>query len=876
MPYVYCTMALPTGTVTFLFTDIENSTKLWEQHPDPMRLLLARHDALLRQTIPDEGGHVFKTVGDAFCAVFADAAQAIATALHLQRSLQAWQEPEMPALRVRMALHTGQAEERDSDYFGPTLNRIARLLAIGHGGQALVSEAVHDAVIAHLPPGVRLRDLQSHRLKDLSQPEHVWQICHPDLAADFPPLRSLAANNLPVQMTSFVGREEALGDVKRLLTQHRLVTLTGPGGAGKTRLALQAAAEIGEADGIWIVDLASLGEKSQVPQALASVLGIREEAGRSLLQTLAETLKTKRMLLIFDNCEHLLEACAGLAQALLSSCPQITILATSRERLGIAGEQLCQVLPMSLPDPNRPQSAQTLRQFESAQLFMGRAASSSPSFSLTDANAPALAQLCHRLDGIPLALELAAARVRSLSVEQINERLDQRFRLLTGGSRTALPRQQTLQNLMDWSYELLTGPERSLLARVSVFSGGWTLAAGEAVCTGVGMDEWEVLDLLASLGDKSLLIYDNERYRLLETVRLYARDRLDAMPDAQAVRERHADYFLALAVETEPKLYGPDQVFWLNTLEADHDNFRTAMVWFITQGDAVRAVRLAGQMGRFWQVRGYLSEGCAALERALALGEASEATPARAYALSSLSILAMARGDIATSLAASEQCLAVWLRLENPSAVAMMRSNLGTILTQQGDFARARAMLKEALAFQEKEKNERALASTLGSLGEVARYEGNYVEAEALAQQSLDLWRKSENLVPVAIQINNLGRIATRQGNTALARAYLREALILRRSLGDQKGLLWSVDATADLTAALGRLAEAAQLYAAAETLSAAQGVTASPVELGERNYFLALVRNGLGVGNFAAAWADGQGLTLDAAVSLALNETGE
>ncbi len=385
-------MALPTGTVTFLFTDIESSTKLWEQSPEAMRLLLARHDALLRQTISEEGGFVFKAVGDAFCAVFAEAPPAVSAALRLQRALQTWQEPGMPDLRVRMALHTGQAEERDSDYFGPTLNRIARLLAIGHGGQTLLSEAARTLALSDLPPGVTLRDLQSHRLKDLSQPEHVWQMDHPDLAADFPPLRSLGANNLPIQMTSFVGREEALADVKSLLSEHRLVTLTGPGGAGKTRLAVQAAAEMEKGDGIWIVELAALAQTALVPQALASVLGIREEAGRPLLQTLAETLKTKQMLLILDNCEHLLDACAGAAQSILSACPLVTILATSRERLGMMGERFYQVPPLSLPDPHRPQSAQSLRHFKSARLFAGRAASSSPDFAVTDSNAPALAQ----------------------------------------------------------------------------------------------------------------------------------------------------------------------------------------------------------------------------------------------------------------------------------------------------------------------------------------------------------------------------------------------------------------------------------------------------------------------------------------------------
>ncbi len=381
-----------------------------------------------------------------------------------------------------------------------------------------------------------------------------------------------------------------------------------------------------------------------------------------------------------------------------------------------------------------------------------------------------------------------------------------------------------------------------------------------------------MLDLLASLVDKSLVLYDTERYRLLETVRLYARDRLAAGPDAEAVREHHVNFFLTLSAETEPKLYGSEQGLWLNRLEAEHDNFRAAMAWLTGRRDAVRAVRLAGEMARFWMVRGYLSEGCAALEQALALG--SEVSSARAYALSMLSSLETTRGDIAAGLAACEASLAVWQRLDNPMAVAMMRSNVGVLLTQQGDFARARAILEEAHAFQEQGTNKGALASTLGSLGEVARYEGNFAEAEALARQSLTLWRELEQPVPIAIQLNNLGRIATRQGETAQAGAYLREALTLRRELGDQKGLLWSLDAVAGLAAARGRLAEAARLFGAGETLEAAQGILSFPVEIGERDHFLSQLREGLTPDKFAAAWTEGQGLTLDAAVTLALLET--
>jgi predicted ATPase/class 3 adenylate cyclase len=537
-------MSLPSGTVTFLFTDIEGSTRLWERHPEAMRTALARHDALLRQAIESRGGHVFKTVGDAFCAVFSSAPDAARASLDAQRALHAADWDAVGAVRVRMALHTGEADERGGDYFGPALNRVARLLAIGHGGQVLVSSAAEAAIHGALSAEASLRDWGSHRLKDLQEPEHVYQLCAPDLPAEeFPPLRSLQAfaNNLPVQATSFIGRERDIAEIQRLLSSARLLTLNGAGGVGKTRLALQAAADLLETygDGVWLVELAPLADPDLVPQTVAFALGVREEPGRPFTQTLADYLRNKKLLLLLDNCEHLVDACARLADTLLRSCPDLQILATSREALGVPGERTYRLPSLGLPDPARLPPMDVLAQFESVRLFRERAQLHQPAFAVTAANAPALAQVCHRLDGIPLAIELAAARVRSLPVEQIAARLDDRFRLLTGGSRTALPRQQTLRALMDWSYGLLTDGEKTLLRRVSVFSGGWTLEAAETVCAGDGVDDWEILDLLTRLVDKSLIVYEERdgeaRYRLLETVRQYAQERLQESGERSAV-----------------------------------------------------------------------------------------------------------------------------------------------------------------------------------------------------------------------------------------------------------------------------------------------------------------------------------------------------
>ena len=867
-------MTPPTHPVTFLFTDIEGSTKLWEQHPQAMRVALARHDDLMRSAVAERRGRVFKTIGDAFCIAFVSAPDALDAALAVQTALHS-APPEaaaaMAPLRVRMALHTGPAEERDDDYFGPTLNRVARLLAIGYGGQTLLSSAAQEEAAAALPPGVTLRDLKSHRLKDLSQPEHVWQACRENLPDDFPPLRSLGANNLPIQMTSFVGRDADLADVKDLLARERLLTLVGPGGTGKTRLALQAAAETAPGDGVWMVDLAPLADPKRVAQAVANVLNVREESERPLLQTLTESLREKQVLLLLDNCEHLVGAVAALADALLQSCPQVRLLATSRERLGVTGERVFVVASLTLPDLGRAWTASGLGGSDAARLFLDRAALH-PGFALTDAAAPALARLCHRLDGIPLAIELAAARTRSLTVEQIHDRLDQRFRLLTGGSRTALPRQQTLQGLMDWSYELLTPPERRLLARLSVFAGGWTLAAAEAVCAGEGTEPWEALEGLTGLVDKSLVAFDTRRYRLLETVRLYARDRLEETPDADAARERHSDYFLALAAETQPKLYGADAGVSLDQLETEYDNLRVCSAWVCGQGDADRALRLGNDLARFWQMRGRLSEGRGFFEAALSLGDPGEASKRRAVALFNAGLLAYTQGDTVGALTHLRQSLDVYLRLGDDENANILRGNLGGALTQLGEYAQARTLLAEALSYQREADDKESQAATLGQLGDLARLEGDYAAAEPFLTESLALWRGFGNVQAVSVQLNNLARVATRRSEFAAAGGYVREAITVRRALGDVKGLLWSLDAAAGLAAAEGRLGEAARLAGAVDALGAARDIAAPPSEQAERDHALALIRAGLPDAEFAALWMQGQSLTLEEAVEAVLD----
>jgi len=525
------------AVTTHFFTDIQGSTRLWESEPERMRQALARHDALTRAMIGSHGGNVVKMIGDGAQAVFDNPVDAVMAAVQLQRALA---DPAATAglqLLVRCGLHAGVDEQRDNDFFGPSVNRTARIMNAAHGGQVLISEAVAGLVADRLPDGVALLDLGAVRLRDLERRERVYQVLHPDLVREFPALRSLEAtpNNLPLQASSFIGRERELLDVETMLGQTRLLTLVGPGGIGKTRLSLQAAADTMHAypDGAWFVELAPLTDGRLVAQALASVLGVKDGV-RPVLEGLASYVKDRCLLIILDNCEHVLQGCADLSARLLQSGSRVRILASSREPLRVAGETAYPLRPLSTPDPALAMTAALLNQYEAARLFLQRVLAVQPALRISQADSEAVATICQRLDGIPLALELAAGRARVLSLERIAERLSDRFRLLIRGDQSGTRRQQTLRASIDWSYELLTEAERTMLRRLSVFSGGWTLEAAEAVCAGGEVHVHDVLDLLGNLVEKSLAIVDLDqgRYRLLETVRQYAQEKLGESGEA--------------------------------------------------------------------------------------------------------------------------------------------------------------------------------------------------------------------------------------------------------------------------------------------------------------------------------------------------------
>ncbi len=728
-------------------------------------------------------------------------------------------------------------------------------------------------------------------------------------------------SNLPAPLTSLFGRERELVEIKRLLPGNRLLTLVGVGGIGKTRLVLQAAAEVMDAyrDGVWLVELASISNPLLVPTSVAQALGVPERPGTPLIDTLCAHLKARQLLLILDNCEHLLDACARLADAVLRSAADATIIATSREPLHVASEQTCPLQALSLPEPSA--GAEAVGRSEAVQLFIERARRQLPDFELTTARAPAVAQLCIHLDGIPLALELAAARIRFLSIEQINARLHDRFKLLVGGNRTALPRQQTLRATLDWSYDLLTDEEQHLLHQLSAFAGGWTLEAAEQVCVGEGMADCEVLDLLTSLVDKSLVLAEQKdehfRYRLLETMRHYAREKLVESGEGEAVAGRHRDYFMALAEEAEPNLMGAEQAAWLQRLEEEHENLRASLDWSLEDPGPGAGLRLCGALQRFWITRGYLSEGREWCVRVLESSGGEERTQERAKALNAAGILAYYHSDYPAARALHEKSLAIRRQLGHQKGIAISLNSLGNVLYELGDYLSARALHEESLAIKRELGDRRGMAASMNNLGNVAldrcdfpaaralyeeslaikrelgdrgdiattlhnlgnvRYEeGDSVSARTLNEESLAIMRDLGDRAGIANCLNNLGNLACEQGELAPARALHAEGLAIDRELRDRWGIAFALEGLAAVVVALGSGLRAARIWGAAERLREEIGAPLPPNERPRYDRRVAVVRAALrDDAAFDRAWQEGRNLTIEQAIALALSDTVE
>ena len=687
-----------------------------------------------------------------------------------------------------------------------------------------------------------------------------------------------AANNLPTQVTSFVGRQREIGELRSLLTDTRLLTLTGSGGCGKTRLALELAKKLlrNYPDGVWFAELAPLTDPALAPKSVANALGIKEQPDQSLAETLVEYLQDKTTLLVLDNCEHLLSACAELVDVLLHGCAALQIVATGREVLGIAGETTYLVPSLSIPNGRKLTRADELADYESVELFVDRARSAKPAFALSDDNAQPIVQICKRLDGIPLAIELAAARVRALSVEQIATRLDDSFRLLTGGSRTALPRHQTLRATIDWSYNLLTEPERTLLRRLSVFAGGWALEAAEQVCADEALDEVELLDLLTGLVDRSLAVYDESpsgvgRYRLLQTVRQYAAQELESTGEGETFRSRHVDVYTAMAEECEMKLRGPDQSSWLERLENEHENILLALDNCETvDGGALKALRLAGSLWRFWEMHGHVDTGAKVIETAINRPGAQEGTGARAAALSGAGFMALMRGKYPEARELLQQGLDIRRELGDQTKIAGSLSNLGIVVHNEGKYDKARALHQESLAIRRELEDIVGITTSLICLGNVARSEGKLADARLIYEQGLTVQKMSKDKYLSAHLINSLGIVAHAQGKHEEACRLLAEGLSIRRELGDKRGLARSLEAAAGLATAMGEYCRSARLFGAAERLRQDIGCIIQATDRAGYDRDLAAVRKALDPDTFSTDWDEGRGMTFAEAAQYA------
>ncbi len=866
-------VGLPTGTVTFLFTDIEGSSTLLQRLGDRRYAeVLEEHQRILRDAFAKGNGQEIDSQGDSFLVAFSRARDAVATAVAAQQSLTEYPWPDGASLQVRMGLHTGEPISRTDRYVGLDVHRAARIGAAGYGGQILLSDAVSSLAGRDLPPGVSLRDLGNHRLKDLREPEHLLQVVHPNLPAAFPPLKSLniLPNNLPVQLTSFIGRGHEKAEVRKLLSTTRFITLTGSGGAGKTRLALQVAAEALEEfpDGVWLVELAALTNPSLVTTDL------------------------------------------------LGTCPNLRILATSREALGVTGETTWRVPSLSVPDLQRLPPLDHIAEYEAVRLFIDRAVTSAPQFAITRDNAPAVAQVCHRLDGIPLAIELAAARVKVLAVEQIAARLEDRFRLLTGGSRTALPRQQTLRAAMDWSYDLLSEQERTVLRRLSVFAGGWTLVAAEAVCSGDGVEASAILDLLAQLVDKSLVGVETKgneaRYGLLETVRQYGLDRLMESEKALIVRRKHRDWFLELVERAERELRGPRQILWLDRLENELDNLRAALEWSMKEAPAA-GLRLAGELQWFCQIRGHLSEGRKWLEDTLLI--ASDASPpVRAKALWGVGQLSWPQGELELAGTVLRKSLTLWRELGDKRGMATALHTLGHVAENQADYghanthfeeslllfrelgdkwgiswslnclghvaltqgddSRAKPLFEESLALCRETGDKWRTAYTLRNLGNVAGMRADYQRAMSSLDEGLALSRDVKDKYSIVACQNALGKIALKLGNHERAMTLFKESLTLRRDFADRRGIPECLEGLAGVAGGQAKPILAARLLGAAEIMRETIGTPLPPSDGAEYARQVSAAGAALGQEGLAAAWAEGRAMSLEQAIERALKET--
>jgi predicted ATPase/class 3 adenylate cyclase/uncharacterized protein HemY len=883
---------LPTGTVTFLFSDIEGSTQLLQQLGPRYAEVLADHRAIVRDAFARCNGTEVDTQGDAFFVVFERAANALSCAVDIQRELAEHVWPDGVQVKVRMGLHTGEPIAQGGGYVGLDVHRAARICAAGHGGQILLSQATLDLAETHLPAGASTRDLGEHFLKDLQRPEHIYQLVVPGLPEDFPALKTLdrRRHNLPVQATAMFGRQRELDEAREYLRRGvRALTLTGPGGIGKTRLSVQIAAELAEgySDGAYFVSLGPIGDASLVMTTLAQALGLRESGGRTPLDAVRTYLTDRNALLVLDNFEQVIDAAPDIAE-LLAACARVQVLVTSREALHIRGEQELPVPPLAIP-AERAGSANRERirlaelvQYPSVTLFIERARAVKPEFGLTFANATAIAEICRRLDGLPLAIELAAARVRLLSPQAILPRLANRLALLTGGARDLPSRQQTLRSTVDWSYDLLTPEEQQLFRGLAVFAGGCTFEAAEAVYND-GDSSPDILDGLGSLVDKSLLRRQDDgegepRFSMLETIRECGLEHLESSGEATRARRAHAGYFLQLVQTAESHLTGQGQQEWLARLEREHDNLRAALTWAQETGEGVYGLTFSAAVWRFWYTHGYIREGRNWLEYFLArtAGDEQANREIRARALCGAATLASTQDDLAGATKLAEESLALSRDLADDKGIASALTILGSLALHQGEAIRAQHLFEEALVLNRALNDPWTLGRTLSFLGQSAYLQGDYTHAEEIFQESLAQLQELRSTSHSAVTLLYLGHVAREQGSFDRAAAYYRDALALSRGLSDKMRIARGLEAIATVIWTQGRAESAVQLLAAADNLRDELGSVLHPLERPAIDRTIEGLRVVMDEADFGRAWDDGQALSLEQAVLEALDTAAE
>ena len=911
---------MSTETLTFLFTDIEGSTALLKRlGEDVYAEVLAEHHSLIRSYLATHGGKEVSTDGDGFFAVFSSPRGCASAVIEMQRAIAAHEWADGEQLRVRMGVHSGEASDTSAGLVGLEVHRAARIAAVAHGGQILLSATAAALVRDRLPAGASVRDLGLHRLKDLGRPEQIFQLQGEGLEFEFPPLRSLdnpeLPNNLPAQPASFVGRDVEVAEVRRLVGSARLVTLTGAGGCGKTRLALQVAAELldGSGDGVWLVELASVSEQGAVPVAISEVLGIASRAGRPVLDTLLDALELQYVLIVLDNCEHLIEACADVANAILLRCPRVHLMATSREPLGIGGETIYRVPSLSLPNAEGGDIS-AAEQSDAVALFVDRARAQGSECTLDEETGPLVVSICRRLDGMPLAIELAAARLRSMSLESLNDRLDQRFRLLTGGSRSALPRQQTLRATVEWSYSLLNNSEQSLLRRLSVFAESFDLEAAEEVCCLQDVEEFDVDDLLGSLVDKSLVVTEpsggKARYRMLETIRQFAAERLVESDEveAAAIGAAHASYYLSLAELAAPHLFGPEQGRWFARLDADEANLQRALEHSTTERDGTeRALRFGVALQRYWRVRGGRNEE--AIRLLTSVLERPEAQADTKLFAAALVTVAFVSSDITAALLAGERAVQIARQLDDDLLLIWSLGHLCAKCYFGGDPKRGLPLGKEAVARARLLGDEVLLANSLrmyllcSKIIDPARSEELFTEAISCAERSGDqyciahiennagVYALEEGNIPAARShfeealrvshaigyvnhyqpIVNLGEVLREEGDHEGARSKFQDGLRILRRVGDRSGIAGANLWLAYLAVDSGDWHWATLLHGVAQAFMDQSGGVWQESEAHDREISINELRARLGDAEFERAYAEGKRLSIEEGFNIAL-----